>query len=458
MTANSIKWIHMVGIAGAGMSGIAKVLLEQGKKVSGSDLQYSNTVENLKQQGITIYKGHSASNMQSGIDLVVYSSAVPLDNEEVKWAIKNNIPVLKRGEMLAHLVNHKKTIAVAGAHGKTTTTAMVYSILEACGSDPSFIVGGELQESSVNAQLGKGDFFVVEADESDATFLELKPYIAVITNIEDDHLDFYKSVENLKKAFRQFADSTDRDGFALLYGGDEYNRYIKSCISARVILYGEDEKCDYYFKNWLTTGNGSKFDVYHKNDYLGKVEISVPGKHNACNALAAIAIAWENDLPFSGIKRGIKNYSGMKRRFQIIGMNEEFSVVDDYAHHPTEIKATIEAARNYHPNGRIIVIFQPHRYSRTQLLGKQLGEAFNQVDKVIISEIYSAGEKPLPGITGELVYKAAVEKGYPAVYIPAVQDIEDYLIDNIQEKDLIITMGAGDIWKLGPSLLHKTSH
>lgn len=457
MAAKSMEWIHMVGIAGAGMSGIAKVLLKQGKKVSGSDLQYSKTIEDLRQQGILTYKGHSSSNMQPGIDLVVYSSAVPLDNEEIKWAMANNIPVLKRGEMLARLVQGKKTIAVAGAHGKTTTTAMVYTILQQCGLDPSFIVGGELQENNANAQLGQGDYFVVEADESDASFLELKPYIAVITNIEDDHLDYYKSVENLKNAFYEFVSQVDCQGLALLYGGDEYNRAIKKRNNTKILLYGEDDSCEYYFKNWLNTGTGSTFDVYHGKDYLGKAEISIPGRHNACNALAAIAIAQENGLPFSDIQAGIKKYRGTKRRFQVIGVNEKFTVVDDYAHHPTEIKATIEAARNYHQTGRIIVVFQPHRYSRTQLLGRELGEAFEKVDKVIISDIYSAGEKPLAGVTGELIYKAAIKKGCPAIYIPDVIEIESHLMADIRENDLIITMGAGDIWKLGLSLLHKAS-
>ena len=455
MTAKSIKWIHMVGIAGAGMSGIAKVLLEQGIKVSGSDLQFSSTMENLRQLGISIYQGHSASNMEEGIDLVVYSSAVPLGNEEIKWAVKNHIPVLKRGQMLAQLVNDKRGIAIAGAHGKTTTTAMVYTVLKECGVNPSFIVGGQLQGTDINAHLGIGDFFVVEADESDASFLELKPNIAVITNIEDDHLDFYKSVDKLKDAFSQFVNQVDHQGFALLYGGDEYNQFIKSNTDSRVILYGEDEDFDYYLKDWVTTGTGSHFEVYHQKKHLGLAEISVPGKHNALNALAAIAIAWESKLPFAMIIAGIKKYGGTNRRFEVIGANDKVIIVDDYAHHPTEIKATIEAARNYHPSGRIIVVFQPHRYSRTQLLGKQLGEAFNKVDKVIISEIYAAGEKPLAGITGEIVYNAAMNKGLPAHYIPAVTDIESYLMENMQDNDLIITMGAGDIWKLGPDLLHK---
>ena len=439
------------------MSGIAKVLLEQGMKVSGSDLQFSNTVENLQQAGIIAYKGHSAENMDPEIDLVVYSSAVPWDNEEIQWAVQHKIPVLKRGEMLARMVNGKNTIAVAGAHGKTTTSAMVYTVLKECEVDPSFIVGGELQGTNINARLGKGSYFVVEADESDASFLELKPNIAVITNVEDDHLDYYKSVDKLKNAFLQFVHQVKDSGFALLFGGDEYNCFIKKNTDAKVILYGEDVECDYCLRNWSSTGVGSQFEVYRHNDLLGRAEISVPGKHNAFNALAAIAVAWESGLPWGKIQKGINKYSGTNRRFQIMGHSNEVIIVDDYAHHPTEIKATIAAARNYHPEGRIVVVFQPHRYSRTKILGRQLGEAFQQADEIIITKIYSAGEKPLDGITGEIVFQAAEAMGYQACYIPEIDQIKSYLLKNIKPDDLIITMGAGDIWKLGPDLLSEIS-
>lgn len=453
MTAEAKKWIHMVGIAGAGMSGIARVLLEQGMKVSGSDLQFSSTVADLQQAGIIAYQGHSSANMDAGIDLVVYSSAVPWENEEIQWAVKNGITVLKRGEMLGRIVNGKNTIAVAGAHGKTTTSAMVYTVLQECGVEPSFIVGGEIQGTNINAHLGQGDHFVVEADESDASFLELKPNIAIITNIEDDHLDYYKSVDKLNEAFRQFLTQVDSKGFALLFGGDANNLRLKDKSNSHIILYGEDPGCDYYFANWHSQGVGSRFDVYKQGDMIGAAEISVPGRHNAYNALAAIAVAWENQLPWEKIQAGIKKYHGAKRRFQFMGCNKKISVVDDYAHHPTEIKATIEAARYYHPTGRIIVVFQPHRYSRTKLLGQQLGEAFLQADEAIIAGIYSAGEKPLPGITGEVVFAAARNTGCQVQYIPDINDIKSYLLSNSQEGDLVITMGAGDIWKLGPDLL-----
>lgn len=452
MSSTSRQWIHMVGIAGAGMSGIAKVLAEQGFKITGSDLQADGVAATFNELGIKVYQGHSSSNLGEGVDLVVISSAIPQDNVEVKLAQERNIPVLKRGQMLAKLVNTKKGIAIAGAHGKTTTTSMIYTVLAECGMDPSFIVGGELQGSKLNAKSGSGEFFVAEADESDASFLEIKPYIAVVTNIEDDHLDFYKSFDNIKNAFEQFVKQVDPQGFAVLYGGDQCNLRLREIIPSQTLLYGEDQSFDYFLQDWNPSGMGSSFKVYCQTGYLGDIELSVPGKHNALNALAAIAVAVDLGLNFSDIKRALKKFSGARRRFQIIGSQADIIVVDDYAHHPTEIKATIAAARAFH-KGRVIVVFQPHRYSRTSILGKQLGEAFAGVDKVIITDVYSAGEEIIPGISGKTVYEAACAAGCHAMYMPSREEIENYLVKNSREEDLIITMGAGDIWKLGPDFL-----
>ncbi|MEN6350664.1 MAG: UDP-N-acetylmuramate--L-alanine ligase [Syntrophomonas sp.] len=455
MTGAAKKWIHMVGIAGAGMSGIAKVLCEQGYKVSGSDLQPGKITNKLEELGVTVYKGHSSSNLGEGVDLVVISSAVPQDNVEVKLARDRNIPVLKRGQMLAHLVNTKKGIAVAGAHGKTTTTSMIYTILAEGGMDPSFIVGGELQGTDLNAKLGSGEYFVAEADESDASFLELKPYIAVVTNIEDDHLDYYKSFDNIRNAFKQFLKQINSFGLAVLFGGDECNRQIKDQIQARAVLYGEDPDYDYFLKNWQPNGLGSAFESYSKKEgYLGKVELSIPGKHNALNAMAGIAVARETGISMDRVRDALLKFQGARRRFQIMGNKGKLIVVDDYAHHPTEIKATIEAARNSH-QGRLIVVFQPHRYSRTRILGRQLGEALVKADLVIITDVYSAGEPALEGVSGEIVFKAALDAGGNTIYIPGKQEIENYLLENSREGDLIITMGAGDIWQSGLNFLKK---
>ncbi|MDR1160214.1 MAG: UDP-N-acetylmuramate--L-alanine ligase, partial [Syntrophomonadaceae bacterium] len=401
------QWIHMVGIAGAGMSGIAKLLAERGFIVSGSDLQNNDTTKKLEALGVTIYKGHSPDNIKEGIDKVVISSAVALDNEEVKAAADKKIEVIKRGEMLAEVIKEDKVIAVAGAHGKTTTTAMIFTILENCGVDPTLVVGGEIKDSEVNAKNGLGQYAVVEADESDASFLALQPYIAVVTNIEDDHLDYYKTRKNIESAFAQYLQGVQTEGTAILFGDEPVINKVKENCRAKTVLYGEKQTGDYFIKNWTPFRMGSHFDIYHVQEniplstgcemdvkkapcggaakssmnafkslkdatsnlhgekMLGHIELSVPGKHNAINALAAIVAGLEIGLSFENIAEAIKKYTGAKRRFQIIGEINDIIIVDDYAHHPTEIKATIQAARDFH-SGRVIVVFQPHRYTRTR--------------------------------------------------------------------------------------------
>ncbi|QGT99137.1 UDP-N-acetylmuramate--L-alanine ligase [Candidatus Syntrophocurvum alkaliphilum] len=454
MTTKTWQLIHMVGIAGAGMCGIAKVLSEQGIKVSGSDLQCNDTTEKLKELGIKTYKGHDSSNVKQEVDMLVISTAIPHDNPEVKKAVDRNIPVLKRGEMLANIVNQYKGIAVAGAHGKTTTTSMMSMVCSEAKIDPSFIIGGEIQGSNVNARLGEGDYFIVEADESDASFLDLNPHIAIVTNIEDDHLDYYKSFDKLLDAFKQFLDRVNPNGFALLFGDDPHLNYLKDKITPQTIIYGENEDYDYYLKNWRIVGPGSKFEVFNKKTYLGTLQLSIPGKHNALNALAVTAVANELGISFEHIQSALIKFKGAKRRFEIIGVAQNITIVDDYAHHPTEIAVTIKAAKEFH-NGRVVVVFQPHRYSRTNLLGEELGEAFFNADLAIISDVYSAGEEPIPDVNGEVVWRSAVKAGYNALYIPKVNDIETYLLKYLQPNDLVITMGAGDIWGLGIKLLEK---
>ena len=358
--------------------------------------------------------------------------------------------------MLARMVNASKGIAIAGAHGKTTTTSMLYTVLAGCGLDPTFIVGGEIQGSDLNASLGGGEYFVVEADESDASFLELRPFISIVTNIENDHLDYYKSFQGIRDAFRQFLNQVDPSGFAMLYGGDQCIREISRDLNGKVILYGEDNSFDYYLQNWEAQGMGSVFDLYHRRDYIGQVILSVPGKHNALNALAAIATALELGYSFADLAASIINFHGAKRRFQVLGNIEGSTVVDDYAHHPTEIKATITAARHMNYD-RILVAFQPHRYSRTDLLAEEFGNCFTEADLVIISDIYSAGEKPIAGVNGELVYQAARKAGCNVLYIPTIEKIEAFIMQEIRDHDLLITMGAGDIWKLGVDLVEKLS-
>lgn len=449
------QWIHMVGIGGAGMSGIARVLAEKGCHVSGSDLQESSVTRALEGMGVIIHQGHAASNVGDGVQMLVVSSAIPADNPELLTARSRGIPILKRGQMLAHLFNDKMGIAVAGAHGKTTTTSMIYTILSHCQCDPTFVVGGELQGTQLSARLGKSKYAVVEADESDGSFLDLQPYAAVVTNIEDDHLDYYRSLENIRRAFRQYIDGVQKGGFALVYGEDISIRVICQGTTTRIITYGQDNSDDYYIDDWQAQGLGSCFYLYHQGELLGRVEISVPGKHNALNAAAAIACSIEMGLPFIDIVTGIKKFNGAKRRFQIIGSKKDAVVIDDYAHHPTEIQATLAAARQFHAQGRLLVVFQPHRYTRTQLLGQQLGESLKLGDLVIITDVYPAGEPVIPGISGEVVFEAARRTGIECLYIPSLEQVEAWLIGAVQPGDLIITMGAGDVWKLGHELLVK---
>ncbi len=451
MTTAPGDWIHMVGIAGAGMSGIARVLREQGIKVSGSDLQSNDVTKKLQELGVELYQGHSSSNLKEGVDLLVVSSAIAEDNEEVVAARKRNIPVIKRGQMLASLANRSKGMAVAGAHGKTTTTSMLYTVVEACGLDPTFIVGGEMQGTELNARLGQTDYFVLEADESDASFLELTPYIAIVTNIENDHLDYYKSEERIRNAFAQFLNQVDKTGFALLCGEDQSIQKIKDQLSCRYMLYGEDPGFEYCLKNWRSQGMGSIFEVYGYGKYVGEIQLSVPGKHNALNALATLAAALEMGLDFNKVKEALRAFKGAKRRFQVLGIRQGVMLVDDYAHHPTEIKATIEACRQLAYN-RVIVIFQPHRYTRTSLLAKQFGESFRGADLTVVTDIYSAGERSIPGVSGELIAKAASEAGCNVVYIPTLDETQSFILERLQENDLLITMGAGDIWKIGLSI------
>ncbi|MGI5920167.1 MAG: UDP-N-acetylmuramate--L-alanine ligase [Syntrophomonadaceae bacterium] len=448
------QWVHMVGIAGAGMSGIAQVLREEGIRVSGSDLNSNSITRKLEKLGVEVYEGHASSNVKEGVDLVVISSAIPPDNSEVLQAREKNIPVIKRGQMLARMVNRRKGIAVAGAHGKTTTTSMIYTVLNDCGLDPTFIVGGEIRGSKLNARLGKGEYFVAEADESDASFLNLNPYIAVVTNIENDHLDYYKSFDKIKNAFEQFLNQVHPDGFALLYGGDACIRETRSRITSKAIIYGEDESYDYYLTNWHAQGMGSSFDVFARREFLGSINLAVPGRHNALNALAAIAVACESGLGFAAIKESLARFEGTGRRFQTLGKANNITIIDDYAHHPTEIKATISAARSFH-KGRLVVVFQPHRYSRTQLLGEQIGTSFSDTDLTIITDVYSAGEKPIPGISGELIYEASRRAGCNVLYIPSFEEIEDYVINHWEENDMVITMGAGNINIVGANIARK---
>ncbi|MGE5395937.1 MAG: UDP-N-acetylmuramate--L-alanine ligase [Chitinophagales bacterium] len=447
MAVDTEQRIHMVGIGGAGMSGIAHILKEMGKEITGSDLQRSETTDRLEAMGIRVFSGHSSANLNKGTDLVVVSSAIPGSNPEMKKAQRLGIPVVKRGDMLASLVNSSQGIAVSGAHGKTTTTSMMAMLLEENGFSPSFIIGGELKETNIGSKLGRGDYFVAEADESDASFLKLNPYVVVVTNVEDDHLDFYRSIERLKDAFRQFIGQVKTGGFAVLCYEDVFLRALKGSYR-HLIYYGASPEADYYYTDLKTHGWGNSFTVWHHDKELGRINLTVPGCHNVQNALAAAAVANELGIPFPGIRQTLKKFKGAKRRFQLMGSVNDILIVDDYAHHPTEIEATLKGVRQFH-KGRLVVVFQPHRYTRTKILGTQFGESFRESDLLIVTGIYGAGEEPIEGVTGDIICRSALEKGCNACYVADAEDVVDLLKDEVKNGDMVIFMGAGDIWKVG---------
>ncbi|MFZ7104953.1 MAG: UDP-N-acetylmuramate--L-alanine ligase [Peptococcaceae bacterium] len=451
MTLDKSEWIHFIGIGGAGMSGIAKVLLELGFKVSGSDLNVSETTKRLEESGALVFAGHKGENITEGVDTVVVSSAIPEDNPEVLKAQKLNIPVIQRAEMLGRLMKLQKGICIAGAHGKTTTTSMIALVLEKNNFDPTVIVGGELNDIGGNAKLGRGEYLVAEADESDGSFLKLWPWSTVITNIEDDHLDHYGSLDNIIKAFNKFIDLGDPAGFAVLCIDNPFVNKLADHVPGKLITYGFTENAGYQAKNIIYSGLITRADIYYQGSLIGKLELNVPGKHNVSNALAAIAIGREFGIDFNDINEALANFRGVQRRFQLLGKVNGIQVVDDYAHHPTEIKVTLQAARNSH-SGRIIAVFQPHRYTRTHFLAKEFAQSFSQADILILDEIYSAGEKPIPGVSTQLIVDR-LAPGDKAHYIKNRSELINYLLTIVEPGDMVLTLGAGNIWRVGIDLI-----
>ena len=449
------KKFHFVGIGGAGMSVLAKILIESGYTVSGSDCADSPTLQKLKNLGAKVFVGHGAENISSDIDAIVCSSAIPADNPEILKAAELNIPKLHRSDINSMLLNAKNGIAVAGAHGKTTTTSMIGFVLYNAGVDPTIIIGGESVDLGTGAILGKSDYLVSEADESDGSFVTLKPSIAVVTNIEDDHLDHYGTVEKIREAFKTFLSNIKPDGSAVLCYDNEVVRGIGAELDRKIISYGIDFNADFTATNIRADINGISFDVIQRinvsgevgKKFLGKVQLAIHGRHNVLNALATIAVAIQIGVPFERIVDGLKKFHGAKRRFQTKARIKDIWIVDDYGHHPTEIAATLKAAHEAKPD-RIICIFQPHRYTRTKLLLDEFGSAFVDADFLILTDIYSAGEKKIDGISGESIVNAVIEKtNQQVLYVPEREKIAEYLIELVRPGDLIITMGAGDIYK-----------
>ncbi|MCR5758409.1 MAG: UDP-N-acetylmuramate--L-alanine ligase [Selenomonas sp.] len=449
-----IEKIHFVGIGGAGMSPLAKVMVELGYEVTGSDRADSDVIRNLKKLGAKItLDGQKGENVK-GADAIVVSTAIPFDNPEVLAARDLGIRKLHRSDINAALVNEYKGIAVAGAHGKTTTTSMLGVTLTKAGVSPTVVVGGEMPDLGTNAILGEGEYLASEADESDGSFLKLHPHIAVVTNVEDDHMDHYGTMENIIKAFRQFIQNVDKEtGYAVLCFDNENLRNIAKSVDRNYYTYAIDHEADYMAKNIKTNGKGIAFDVMHGEEMLGHVSLNIPGRHNVLNALACIVTGLTMGVDFEKMVAGLAEFHGAKRRFQTKGRAQGVWVVDDYAHHPTEIAATLKAAKELNPQ-RLICVFQPHRYSRTQLLHEEFGKAFMAADFLLLTDIYSAGEAPIDGIDGETILnEVRKQSGQDVVYIPKREKLAQYLADEAQDGDLIITMGAGDIYRTGEELV-----
>ena len=444
----------MTGIGGIGMSSIAEVLLKHGFQVSGTDLALTSVTRRLAKLGAVISKNHTAENV-SDAEVVVYSSAVPSDNPELIEAQRLKIPVIRRAEMLAELMRMKFGIAVAGTHGKTTTTTMAGSVLIEGGLDPTIIVGGISPLFGSNARIGSGDFLLVEADEFDRSFLKLTPTIAVITSLELEHLDCYNDMDDLTAAFTLFANMTPFYGTVILCIDEPGVQSLIPFIDRPILTYGLNPQADIRTKSVKYENGVTKFTVYQQGKELGQAEIFVPGIHNVKNALAAIATALELDIPFDKIVTGLRAFSGVKRRFQKICEVNDIVVIDDYAHHHSEVKATLEAAKSAYDR-RVIAVFQPHLYSRTRDFYREFGSAFHQADIMITAPIYAAREKPIAGISGEMITSAAGDAGHRNThYIPRIEDIPDFVLKTVKPGDLVITMGAGNIWETGLQICDK---
>jgi len=451
----NFKKVHMIGIGGIGMSGIAEVLLAMNFKVSGSDRSLSEITDRLVSLGAEIYEGHRAENLKDA-DVVVYSSAVTMDNVEIQEALKRKIPVIKRSEMLAELMRLKYGIGIAGTHGKTTTTSMVGLVMLEAGFDPTVIVGGKLSGlGGTNARLGKGEFIIVEADEFDRSFLQLTPVIAAITTLEKEHLDIYKDLDDIKSAFIEFANKVPFYGFVVLCLDEEGLREILPQINRKVITYGLSAQADVRAYDISFYESSSKFKVRYNGEFLGEIELNVPGMHNVKNSLVAVTIARELGVDFETIKSALKKFTGVYRRFEIKANVNDILVIDDYAHHPTEVSATLSAIRTGWDR-RVVAVFQPHLYTRTRDFYQDFAKSFLDSDVFICTDVYPAREIPIQGISGKLITDAAEKFGHKnVIYVPDKKEIPDRLMEIVKPGDIVVTMGAGDIWKYGEEFIKK---
>jgi UDP-N-acetylmuramate--alanine ligase len=450
------KKYFLIGIGGAGMSAIAKVLKGLGHDVCGSDLKSSRYTSLLKNEGIEVFTGHDAANVRD-TDAVIYSAAIPDDNVELKYAVSANIPVITRGEVLSWILNSKKGIAVTGTHGKTTTTSMISLILRGLDLDPTIIIGGELNELGSNARFGNGDYVIAEACESDGTFLMYRPYAAVITNIEEDHMDYWKDFDTLKKSFNDFLDNIRDGGFAVINGDEETASLLEDKANLKSITFGLSENNDVSAKEIILSNYTSSFKLAIKDKERIKefeVKLNVAGLHNIKNSLAAFAVCYGLSLDISKAAKTLEFFTGAKRRFEKRGEKKGAVIFDDYAHHPTEVKATLEAAA-IDKRGRIIAVFQPHRYSRLLKLHEEFSRSFDGCDVLIITDVFGSDEVPIPGISGKLLVDSLIGNGFKnkIAYIPLVGDVSCYLNSNLKKDDAVLIMGAGDITRVTDDLL-----
>ncbi|MBQ9697110.1 MAG: UDP-N-acetylmuramate--L-alanine ligase [Acidaminococcaceae bacterium] len=450
------RHIHFIGIGGAGMSGLAYVLVKRGFEITGSDLQVGHMAYELAEAGAMVYMGHDDCQIE-GAEAVVVSTAIPETNPELAAARRKNIPVLHRSDVLMDLLNGEgvKGVAVAGAHGKTTTSAMIGVIAAEAGLDPTIAIGGDVAALHGNARNGESEWVVAEADESDGSFLKFTPFIPVITNIEDDHLDHYGTEENIYQAFKEYLSHMKDGGAAVLCMDNEKVRRLAGETDRVFVTYGLTDDCDFQARNVRHSTEGTDYDLYHGGEKLLAVHLIVPGRHNVLNSLGAITAAVQMGISPEAAAAALAGFSGAKRRFETKGKENGIWVVDDYAHHPTEIAATLQAAKETGAQ-RIVCVFQPHRYTRTKLLHEEFCKCFTNCDKLILTHIYSAGEKPIPGISSEGLAEAIRHTtGQDVMFIDSFSRVEEYLYKNCKAGDLLITMGAGDVFRIGEELVKE---
>ncbi|PBC75238.1 UDP-N-acetylmuramate--L-alanine ligase [Fibrobacter intestinalis] len=446
--SSRVKRLHFVGIGGAGMSGIAEVLFENGFVVTGSDTGDGPSIEYLKELGIPIFPSHEAKNVENA-DLLVYSSAVQMDNPEIVEAKSRRIPVIRRAEMLGELMRLKYTLAVSGTHGKTTTTSMLGSIWEAAGEDPTVIVGGVVKGKGSGAKVGRGRYLIAESDEFDRSFLSMMPSSAIITNIDREHLDTYGTLDAIKDAFVAFANKVPFYGQVVVCIDNPNIQSVLTRFTKPVVTYGFSRQAMYRAGNVRVEQGVSHFDVLKNNQLLGEFSIRIPGKHNVLNATATIALSHEENIPLEIVRRALSEFTGVKRRFEWIGEAAGVMVYDDYAHHPTETAATLQGARDTFPDKRIVVVFQPHLYTRTRDQYETFAEVFANCDELLTLEIYKAREKPIPGISGKLIVDSAIARGHQnAKFVETKENALAVLAQDVRPGDLVLFMGAGDIWKM----------